>query len=387
MMKLPANLLWKFRIRLTRILLSIVVWVLALNLFIFIRFAGNPTAVNPIDPGAPIDISTLFLNITRGGIILGIAFGLLDLIFERRVFKVMSYGRIILIKSIFYIFIFVLTALLTNLISFTIYHGTLDFDLWAKNAARLSWHVPLLYISLVCILINTFKQIDLKFGPGNLLKLMLGKFHKPQKDQRIFMFLDLKSSTTIAEKIGHTKYSELIQDCFTDLSIVRHFKAEIYQYVGDEVILSWSISRGLENLNCVKTYFMFQNLLERRGDFYKKKYGFVPFFKAGLNVGDVTVAEVGQIKREIAFHGDTLNTASRIQGMCNDYKKGLLLSQALKELIDDREELRINLAGEVILRGKIQPLKIYSIDEIELIKIRSSDEYPSSEDLISRTGS
>lgn len=184
------------------------------------------------------------------------------------------------------------------------------------------------------------------------------------------MFLDLKSSTTIAENIGHMRYSQLIQDCFIDLSVVQNFKAEIYQYVGDEVVLSWSVSNGLENLNCLKTYFIFQNLLERRGDFYKKKYGLVPFFKAGLNVGDVTVAEVGQIKREIAFHGDTLNTASRIQGMCNDYKKGLLLSQALKELIDEREKLQINLVGEVLLRGKIQPLKIYSVDEIELFKTK-----------------
>jgi adenylate cyclase len=383
-MKLPANLLWKTRIRLINILLSIVVWVVALNIFIFIRYTGNPSSLNPVNSDVPIDISELYLNITRGGIILGIAFGFLELIFERRVFKIMSYGRIILVKSVFYIVVFTLSAFLTNLISFTIYQGGLDVDLWLKNVARVSWHVPLLYIFLVSILINTFKQIDLKFGPGNLLRLLLGKFHKPQKDRRIFMFLDLKSSTSIAEKIGHTKYSELIQDCFTDLSVVRYFKAEIYQYVGDEVVLSWSMSHGLENLNCVKTYFIFQNLLKGRSDFYKKKYGLVPFFKAGLNVGDVTIAEVGQIKKEIAFHGDTLNTASRIQGMCNAYKKGLLLSQALKELINDSKEIQINLEGEVLLRGKIQPLKIYSIDEIELNKTGTSEEYPSFEDLFSR---
>jgi adenylate cyclase len=365
-MKVAVNLSWKSRIRLINILLSIVVWVAALNLLVFIRFAGNPTSVNPVDANVPIDISALYLNVTRGGIILGIALGLLELIFERRVFKIMSYGRIILVKSVFYIFIFVLTAFLTNFISFTIYHGSIDFDLWTKNSAIVSWQVPLVYISLVCILINTFKEINLKFGPGNLFKLLLGRFHKPQRDRRIFMFLDLRSSTGIAEKLGHIKVSRLLQDCFTDLSVVRNYKAEIYQYVGDEVVLSWSISNGLENLNCIKAYFSFQHLLESRSDFYKKKYGLVPFFKAGLNVGDVTIAEVGQIKREIAFHGDTLNTASRIEGMCNEYEKDLLLSQALKELIEERKELKIHMVGEVQLRGKSEPLKIYSIDEIDL---------------------
>ncbi|MEP0131635.1 MAG: adenylate/guanylate cyclase domain-containing protein [Eudoraea sp.] len=365
-MKLPVNLSLKSRIRLINILLSIVVWVAALNLLVFLRFTGNPTSVNPVNTAVPIDISALYLNVTRGGIILGIVLGLLELIFERRMFKIMSYGRIILVKSVFYIFIFVLTAFLTNFISFTIYHGSIDFDQWTKNSALVSWQVPLVYISLVCILINSFKEINLKFGPGNLFKLLLGRFHKPKRDRRIFMFLDLRSSTSIAEKLGHIKISRLLQDCFTDLSVVRNYKAEIYQYVGDEVILSWSISHGLENLNCIKAYFNFQNLLESRSDFYKKKYGLVPFFKAGLNVGDVTIAEVGQIKREIAFHGDTLNTASRIEGMCNEYEKGLLLSQTLKKLIEERTELKFHMVGEVLLRGKSKPLKIYSIDEIDL---------------------
>ena len=82
-------------------------------------------------------------------------------------------------------------------------------------------------------------------------------------------------------------------------------------------------------------------------------------------MGDVTMAEVGLIKREIAFHGDTLNTAARIQGLCNTYKKSLLLSQTLKEVIGEQEDLQINEVGEVVLRGKSKALKIYYIDEPE----------------------
>ena len=362
-MKLPVISAWKFRKLLIQMLWMVIIWVVAYNIFIFIRFAGQPFATNPIDPNVHLDLSALHLNVTRGGIILGILYALADItIFERRIFRVMSYGRLILVKSIFYILLFSFTIMLTNLISFSIYYGNLDFGLWAKNATRVSWHVPVLYVSLVCIMVNIFKQIDLKFGPGNLLNLLLGKFHKPRQDYRIFMFLDLKSSTEIAEKLGHIQVSRLIQDCFTDLTVVRDYKAEIYQYVGDEVVLSWSISNGLENLNCIKAYFKFQHLLESRSDYYIMKYGLVPFFKSGLNVGDVTVAEVGQIKREIAFHGDTINTASRIQGKCNDYNESLLLSQALKELIEDKEEFQINLVGEVMVRGKTQALTIYSIN-------------------------
>jgi adenylate cyclase len=360
-MKLPAILSWKFRHFLIQMLWMIGVWVVALNIFIFLRLAGNPNT-STVDPNAQMGYFNAALAVTRGGIILGILFSLLELIFERRIFRAMSYGKLILVKSVFYIIIFCAAALLTNLVTFTIYHGNLDFNLWLKNVTKVPFYVPIFYISIVCILINITKQIDLKFGPGNFQNLLLGRYHKPRQDHRIFMFLDLKSSTAIAEKLGHIQVSRLIQDCFTDLAVVRDNKAEIYQYVGDEVVLSWSISNGLENLNCIKAYFKFQNFLESRSEFYMKKYGLVPFFKAGLNVGDVTIAEVGQIKREIAFHGDTLNTASRIQGKCNDYKEGLLMSQALKELVEGKEEFQINLVGEVMLRGKIQPQKIYSIN-------------------------
>jgi len=374
-MKLPSNFSWKFRILLTNMLWMIAAWVVALNIFIIFRFGANPNAANPVDPNTPVDILDLFINVTRGGIILGIAHSLLDLIFERRVFRAMSYGKLILIKGVFYSFLFILIAYLTNFISFTISHGYIDFALYVKHVISVSFWPILFYVSLISILISITKQIDLKFGPGNLVNLLLGRFHKPRQDHRIFMFLDLKSSTTIAEKLGHIQFSRLIQDCFTDLTIVRDYKADIYQYVGDEVVLSWSTAHGLENLNCIKAYFKFQNLLESRSSFYKKKYGFVPFFKAGLNVGDVTIAEVGQIKREIAFHGDTLNTAARIEGKCNDYNKSLLFSQPFKELIEDKKELPINVVGEIMLRGKAQPLKIYSIDEIDMIKIVPPDEY------------
>ena len=74
----------------------------------------------------------------------------------------------------------------------------------------------------------------------------------------------------IAEELGHIQFSRLIQDCFTDLSVVRDYKVDIYQYVGDEAVLSWSIANGLENFNCIKAYFEVENLLEKRDDFNTK---------------------------------------------------------------------------------------------------------------------
>jgi adenylate cyclase len=43
------------------------------------------------------------------------------------------------------------------------------------------------------------------------------------------MFLDLKGSTTHAERLGHVQFSELIQDCFIDLTVVIDHQALVYQ--------------------------------------------------------------------------------------------------------------------------------------------------------------
>merc|ERR1711991_522666 len=126
----------------------------------------------------------------------------------------------------------------------------------------------LAYCYLVGFIYDFIKEIDLKFGPGNLVRMLSGEFHKPKEVERIFMFLDLKSSTTIAEKLGHFKYSQLIQDCFSDLYIVEKYRAEVYQYVGDEVVLTWKKKHGFDKLNSIETYFAFRDKINSRSDYY-----------------------------------------------------------------------------------------------------------------------
>jgi adenylate cyclase len=103
--------------------------------------------------------------------------------------------------------------------------------------------------------------------------------------------------------------------------------------------------------------------LQRKSDYYKNKYGFVPEFKAGLNLGPVTVAEVGEIKKELAYHGDVLNTAARIQGTCNDYQKKLLISEQIKTYFEQHPALEFAFLGDVMLKGKAQAVNIYAVEK------------------------
>jgi adenylate cyclase len=206
-----------------------------------------------------------------------------------------------------------------------------------------------------------FIEIDRKLGPGNLGRLITAQYYSPKEVNRIFMFVDMKGSTTIAEKLGHIKYSCFLQDCYEDFAVVDHYCAEIYQYVGDEAVISWSVEKGREQSNFLEAFYAFKQALDDRRQYYEKEYGVIPVFKAGANCGPVTVTEVGAIKRELSYHGDTLNTASRIQEKCNELGAELLISEQLKELAKHNDAYRFEDVGTMKLKGKNSEVQLYRV--------------------------
>jgi adenylate cyclase len=200
-----------------------------------------------------------------------------------------------------------------------------------------------------------FLQMNDKFGPGILKKFLLGKYNRPKKEERIFMFLDMKSSTTIAEQIGNEKYFYLLSNLFSDLTdIILNNEGEIYQYVGDEIVISWPTKRGVKNANCIHCYLDIKEKLAQSSPYYNNKYGITPFFKAGLHHGIVMAGEVGVIKKDIIYSGDVLNTAARIQAKCNEYKTDFLISEYTLKLFkaSDLRQFRTIKIGSIMLRGK-----------------------------------
>lgn len=190
---------------------------------------------------------------------------------------------------------------------------------------------------------------------------------KAEEVSRIFMFLDIKSSTSIAESLGHFRYFELLNDFFSDISetIVNH-QGEIYQYVGDEVVVSWSLDNGLEQARCLDCFFHIIDEMEQHRDRYERKYGLLPEFKAGLHYGTVTSGTMGTVKKETVFSGEVLAITSRIEGLCNRYKVNLLLSEELLGILPLGEEHEAVRIDNITLRGKQEPMTLFSINRLKI---------------------
>jgi len=291
------------------------------------------------------------------GAFFGSLSGFAQILTEERAYKRMSIQKLVGLRFIYallFLSFLIVVSYFMCVILFDIKIGLIEFA-FEPGSFAIYFHILVTDISMV-----VFRQISLMLGPGNLWKLLRGRFYTPHEENRIFMFLDLQSSTQLAEKLGHIKYSTLIQDCFNDLGVVTENEAEIYQYVGDEVILTWKLEDGLRNQNCLNAYFNFRKQLDKRKSYYMQQYGCEPFFKAGMNEGVVTVTEVGKYKKEIAYHGDTINTAARIQGKCNEFNQPLLISGNLRQKLNGGSVF-FEKIGSIPLRGKEQAVDIYGV--------------------------
>jgi len=206
-------------------------------------------------------------------------------------------------------------------------------------------------------------QVSDKFGPGILWKFLTGKYYHPREEERIFMFLDLKSSTTIAEKTGSNKFFRLLKEIFNDITEpIINSRGEIYQYVGDEVIVTWPVKTGLLENNCLLCFYRIKQALEKRTEYYLQEYGLVPNFKAGMHIGEATVGEIGIIKKDIVFSGDVLNTTSRIEAECNKHNVSIILSSALLQRMPMNGKYKKIPLGEIQLRGKEEKLSLSTIE-------------------------
>ena len=224
-------------------------------------------------------------------------------------------------------------------------------------------HLILVFYTLVVYSLLVFiTQINHLLGEGVLWKFIRGKYHQPREEVRIFMFLDMKSSTTIAERLGHVLFYGLLNEIFHEISQpVLKTKAEIYQYIGDEVVLTWQVKDGLENANCVKAFFMFRENLLKNSGHYLKTFGVQPEFKAGLHFGKVISAQIGDLKREIVYNGDVLNTTARIQNQCNKYQRDCLVSGMLMSRLKSMDGLNWEKVDAVALRGKEKHVDLFSV--------------------------
>jgi adenylate cyclase len=205
-------------------------------------------------------------------------------------------------------------------------------------------------------------QMNRMIGANVLRYFVAGRYHRPTAEERIFLFLDLEGSTTLAERLGSARYFELLRRFVDDLTdpIVAS-RGEIYQYAGDEVVVTWPLAEGVRAANCVRCFFWSRDAVAREAARYTRDFDTVPRFRAGLHGGTVTAGELGDLRRQIVFVGDILNTAARLEEYAKREGLDLVVSDSLLRRLELPPGVLARRRGELELRGKEAPVAAYSL--------------------------
>lgn len=200
-------------------------------------------------------------------------------------------------------------------------------------------------------------------GFGTLKNFLTGRYVQPRREERVFLLIDMKDSTGLAERLGPVRFHELLNAFFRDIAdAALECDAEIHKYVGDEAILTWLSGGDLGD--CLACPFIAIDRIADHGDDYSKSFGAVPAFRASLHCGEIVAGEMGDIRREIAYVGDTLNVAARLLEHAKSAGCDILVSAEMLQRALLPAGLRAAPLPDLAVRGRAAPLAISALSRV-----------------------
>jgi adenylate cyclase len=224
--------------------------------------------------------------------------------------------------------------------------------------------VDILFSVTLCIAGNLLFSVNELLGPGVLFAFAAGRYYHPRREERMLLFIDMRSSTAIAERLGEERFLGFLNRFVHDVSLaIAAAGGEIHKYVGDEVIATWPLAPGPNGAGCVRACFAaLERLAARRAD-YEREFGSRADFRAGLHCGPLVVGELGYLKKEIALIGDAMNTAARILEACRETGCRVLASATLLERLTALPPgVAARALGSLPMRGKDRALELYALE-------------------------
>ncbi len=259
----------------------------------------------------------------------------------------------VLVKSVYYLAAFFLAFYLCDAIA------PIESERgggWHGMAPR-----DLIFSIAMALTANFVLAVNRLLGQGVLTQFVTGRYHRPKLEERIFLLIDMVDSTAIAERIGDIAFHRLLNRFFSDLGrVMLEHRGSIHKYVGDGMIVTWTL-RTARRGQPIRAVLAAAAKLRSEAGAYERRFALTPRFRAALHCGPVVSGEMGDLKQEIVFLGDALNTAARIEQACRDSGHDILASAALLRQAPLPEGVVAHPLGPIQLRGKQEPVALFSL--------------------------
>ena len=243
---------------------------------------------------------------------------------------------------------------------------TLDPALAARILAQLEAAFPRDLLVLVCgmvtVLLVMLRQATVVVGERTMRDIVRGRYRAPRREERFFLFVDVVGSTPVAERLGPLAVHRYLDRVFEAASDpVDDWRGEVYQYVGDEMVVTWRLEEGRPQARPLACLFAIEAALGEEAARFERDFGTAPRLRAALHAGEVVTGETGGSRRAIVFHGDVLNTASRIEGLTRELGRPFLVSQDALSRMEAARGYALEDLGSRQLRGREAPVRVYAV--------------------------
>jgi adenylate cyclase len=210
------------------------------------------------------------------------------------------------------------------------------------------------------------KQRLSRFFSPSVLRQITEDRAEPRRSRRVVtvLFSDIRGFTPIAERLKPEEVAEFLGDHMTTMTdAVFAHGGIVVQFVGDEIMALFNapFDQADHELQAVRTGLELQRRVRDVSDRWIARCGSPVRIGVGVHTGEAVVGLVGSAQRvEYGAIGDTINLTSRLQGLTKEFTAPLIISETTYQAV--RERFACRLLGDVTVRGKAIPVRIYAVE-------------------------
>lgn len=194
-------------------------------------------------------------------------------------------------------------------------------------------------------------------SPSVMQEIIKGGLEIEQKSSRrrlCVLFSDIRNFTTMCEHMQAEEVVTLLNRYFARMVHVIHTHGgTVDKFIGDGLMAFFGAPNALElpERNALEAAQGMHQALEELNDEFAAEGKPLLRIGVGLHSGEAVIGQIGSEERhEYTAIGDTVNTASRIEGLCKDVGYGIVCSKYVTEAVGYPDDL-IAL-GEKPLKGR-----------------------------------
>jgi adenylate cyclase len=265
----------------------------------------------------------------------------------------LPFGAAVLVRSLVY------AAVIVPIMYFDL--GVKILGVQSTQTTQELW-TAIAYSVGVSFFFNMLLEIAYLIGPRRLARLVAGRYHAPSEQERFVLFVDVAGSTAAAERLGNRRSHTFLDRVFRLASAsVIDFGGEIYQYVGDEMVVTWSAASGARDGRALRCFLAMRQALTAASRAFERDFGLAPKVRGSLHFGTVVVGEIGDVKRDIVFHGDVMNTAARLEESSRGVPGGFVVSRPASDRLGPVAGIELASLGTFSVRGRLQPVEVFGL--------------------------